>query len=183
MILAPLAAVLTLAVSAGPAAAPVSPEVRARVDELLGVIDRPIRPESFRPLGAAGEAALAEVALSRDLSPWRARALEALAGLRAARAEEIHRKIASAPDEPRTVRRAAVTGLARLLPPARATAELRPILERDRDAAIRAAAAEALAASSPNEACTAVRAQVRREAEGDRARFGRAVASCEKRGR
>ncbi len=110
----PTALVLAaLVLAAGEPADPATGEVRAEVRALLGVIDRPVSPESFRRFGAAGEAALAEIALSRDLPPRRARALEVLAALRSARAEEVHRSVAGAADAPRTVRRAAVLGLTR----------------------------------------------------------------------
>ncbi|HEY6004624.1 MAG TPA: hypothetical protein VIV57_17250, partial [Anaeromyxobacter sp.] len=125
-----IAMLLALLVAAPPA---FSPEVRAEVAALLGVIDRPVSPESFRRFGAEGEAALADIALSRDMPPRRSRALEVLAALRSPGAEEVHRTVASSPDAPPTTRRTAVLGLGRLLPKARAPGALRPFLERDRD--------------------------------------------------
>jgi hypothetical protein len=176
-----LSILLALVFVASPAAAHgSSPEVRAEVAALLGVIDRPVSPESFRRFGSEGEAALAEIALSRDMPPRRARALEVLAALRSAGAEEVHRAVAASPDAPTTVRRTAVLGLGRLLQRERAPGALRPFLERDRDPRVRAAAAEALALAAPAEACRAVRAQAGREDETGTARFGRALAACEK---
>lgn len=175
------AILLAMVLAASPAAAPASsPEVRSEVEALLGVIDRPVSPESFRRFGAEGEAALAEIALSRSMPPHRSRALEVLAALRSPRAEEVHRAVAASPDAPPTTRRAAVLGLGRLLPRERAAGALRPFLERDRDPRVRAAAAEALALAAPAEACGAVRAQAGREDDAGVARFGRALAACEK---
>ena len=173
------AMLLALAVAAAPAAGPAaSPEVRADVAALLGVIDRPVSPESFRRFGSEGEAALADIALSRDLPPRRARALEVLAALGSARAEGVHRSVAASTDAPTTVRRAAIFGLGRLLSQERAATALRPFLERDRDPRVRAAAGEALSAYGA--ACGAVRAQAAKEGEMGRARFARALAACDR---
>jgi hypothetical protein len=172
---------LALALVASPSGAPgASPEVRAEVVALLGAIDRPVSPESFRRFGPEGEAALADIALSQGMPPHRSRALEVLAALRSPAAEEVHRAVAASPDAPATTRRTAIRGLARLLPKERAAGALRPFLERDRDPRVRAAAAEALAAAAPAESCGAVRAQAGREDEAGMARFGRALAACEK---
>lgn len=173
---------IVLALAAALAAAPGDPavpaEVRAEVRALLGTIDRPASPDSFRRFGPAGEAALAEIALSTDFAPRRARALEMLAALRSPRAEEVHRAVASAGDAPATARRAALHGLARILPPVEAAAALRPFLEHARDPRLRAAAAEGLAVASPRGACGAIRAQVGREDAAGAARYGRALAAC-----
>lgn len=174
-----MAAILlaVLAVASPPPAA-ASPEVRADVSALLNAFDRPASPDAFAQLGPEGEAALAEIALSNDFAPRRARALEVLSALKTPRAEEVHRKVAASTDAHWTVRRAAVLGLGRLLPPDRAAPELAPFLERDRDPAVRAAAAEALAARAPAQACGAVRAQAAREVAGNAGRFRSALAAC-----
>lgn len=176
------AVLAVLVFAAGEVGPPAEPpvDVRAEVRALLGVIDRPISPESFRRFGAAGEAVLAEVALSRDFAPRRARALEALAALRSPRAEEVHQAAARAADAPRTVRRTAVLGLGRLLAADRAPAVLRPYLERDPDPGVRAAAAEALAGAAPATACGEIRLQAREEGAAGAARFRRALAACER---
>lgn len=171
----PLALALLLAAS--PA---VPPDVRAEVAALLGAYERPTSPEAFRRFGPEGEAALADIALSNDLPPRRTRALEVLAGLRSPRAEEVHRAVAGSRDAPRTTRRTAVLGLGRLVAPDRALATLRPLLEHDRDPRVRAAAAEALAASVPAAACGTIRAQAGREDEAGVARFRRALVACER---
>lgn len=169
------AALIALLLAAAPAA---SPEVRAEVAALLGAFERPASPEAFRRLGAEGEAALADIALSKDLPPRRTRALEMLAALRSSRAEAVHRAVAESADAPRTARRAAVSGLGRLLPPDRAAPVLRPFLERDRDPRVRAAAAGALAEARPAGGCEAVRAQAVKEDQAGAARFRRALAAC-----
>lgn len=175
MTLAVIAAALAAAAPPGPVA---SDEVRAEVRALLGVLDRAVSPDAFRRFGPEGEAALVEIALSRDLPPRRARALETLAALGSASAEEVHRAVAASGEAPRTARRAAVLGLGRILPRARSSGALRPFLERDRDPRIRAAAAEALAAAAPGGACGAIRAQADKEDAATRERFGRALAAC-----
>lgn len=174
-------ALLALALSAADAPAPPPPgPARARVVALLGAIDRPVSPEVFRRLGPDGEAALVDVARSHELPAYRARALEALAGLRAAPAEALHRSLANDPAAPAPVRRAAVRGLARLLAPERAAVELGPFVSDDADASVRAAAAGALALAAPGEACAAVRRQAAREPAASRAAFRRALSACER---
>jgi HEAT repeat protein len=168
----------TLAAPADPAAPP--DDVRARARALLGAIDRPVPLEALRRLGPQGEAALADLARSRDFPIFRARALEALAALRAPAAPEVHRLLAADAAAPRSVRRAAVRGLGRLLPPEAAVEALRPVLEADRDAAVRAAAAEALARVAPRDGCGAVRRQAAREGAAARAGFARALQACER---
>jgi HEAT repeat protein len=177
MALAPLLLAALLAASPPASPAPPSPEVRERVRELLGAIHRGAPPEAFRAAGPGAEEALAEFARGgRPLQ--RIRALEALAGLGAPNAEAVHREAALGASAPPTVRKAAVRGLARLAGPARATAELAPVLERDRDATVRAAAAEALAAVAPGDACARIRAQA--ATERGPARFRRALAACDR---
>lgn len=176
------ALLLAVLAAAAPVAPAASPEVRANVSALLNAFDRPVTPEAFAQLGPEGEAALAEVALSNDFAPRRARALEVLSVLKTPRAEEVHRAVAASGDAHWLVRRAAVLGLGRLLPAERAASELGPFLERDRDPAVRAAAAEALAAHAPAQACGAVRAQAARELAGNAARFRSALGACDRAG-
>ncbi|HET8540220.1 MAG TPA: HEAT repeat domain-containing protein [Anaeromyxobacter sp.] len=192
--------VVLLALAAGPApargdgggappeGAPAAPpggsgeEVRARARALLGGIERPAPAEAFRELGPDGEAALEDIALSSsELPVWRARALGALAGVGSARAEPAHRTLAADGAAPRVVRRAAVRGLGRLVGRSDAPRELRPYLAGDRDPAVRAAAAEALASVAPRASCGAIRAQALREDPRARAGFRRALAACERR--
>ncbi len=172
-----LLAVAIAAQAPAPTSTPPSDEVRARVRGLLLPIDRPVSPAAIRAVGPGADEALAEIALSRDFPARRARALEVLAALRSPRADEVHHAAAAA-GEPRTVRRAAVRGLGLLVAPSRAATELRPFVEGDRDPAIRAAAAEALALASPAGGCAIVRSQAAREDPDGKARFGRAMAAC-----
>jgi HEAT repeat protein len=178
-LLVPVALALALAVAAGPdAGAAPSPEVRARVEDLLGALHGPVAPETFRALGPGAEEALAEIARSQTMPSKRIRALEALASLGGARAAEAHRAVAAS-RAPSAVRRGAVRGLGRLAGQAGAPSALAPYLERDGDPAVRAAAAEALAEVAPEESCGTIRARARAERARDRDRFGRALARCE----
>jgi HEAT repeat protein len=170
--------VAVLLAAPDPAAAP--PDVRARARALLGAIDRAVPLDAFRRLGPEGEAALAEIAGSNDFPAFRARALDALAALGAPAAPRVHRRLADDAGAPRTVRRAAVRGLGRLLAPAPALEALRPLLEADRDPAVRAAAAEALSQAAPGDGCAAVRRQAVREGGPARASFARALVACER---
>jgi hypothetical protein len=163
----------------GAAAAP-DPGVRERTLALLGAIDRPIRPETWRALGPEAVPVLAEVAASNELPTRRALALEGLAALGGPRAESLHRSLAADAKAPRTVRRAAVRGLGRLVAARELDAALRPVLERDPDRAVRATAAEVLSRRSPSTSCGAIRAQARREGSAS-APFSRALAACERR--
>jgi hypothetical protein len=167
---------LALAAAPAPPGAP-TPEVRGRVRALLGSIHGPVSPETFRSLGPGAEEAL--LAFARDeraMPSERIRALEALAGLGGARAEAAHRDVARSASATSAVRRTAIRGLGSLSGRARAPLELSPFLERDRDPAVRAVAAEALAASAPAESCEKIRAQAR--AERSPGRFRRALVAC-----
>jgi len=175
-----LASAPLLARAAG-AAPPVAGDVRARALELLGGIDRPVGAEPFRALGPDGEAALEDIALSPELPLYRARAVDALALLRSPRAGPVLRRLAEDAAEPRVVRRAAVRGLGRLAGPADAPRALEPFLARDRDPAVRAAAADALASAAPRASCGAIRVQALKEDPAARAGFRRALAACERR--
>jgi HEAT repeat protein len=174
-LLAPAVALaLSLGAARAGAAAP-APEVTSEVDALLGAIHGPVSPEAFRALGPGAEDALAAIARSGAMPSKRIRALEALAGLGGPRAEETHRAVAAS-DAPASVRRGAVRGLGRLAGPGRAPGLLAPYLDGDRDPAVRAAAAEALAEAAPAQTCARVRA--RAQAEGGATRFGRALETC-----
>jgi hypothetical protein len=159
--------------------APASPaEVREQVRAYLWAIHGSVPPERFRALGPAAVEALADFARTDPSPVRRLRALEALAALGGARAEAVHREVLASPGAPRAVRRGAVRGLARLAGPAGAPSVLGPILEQDRDPAVRAAAAEALASTAPTAGCERVRARSRVDPEP--ARFGRALEACER---
>ena len=155
-VLAPSDAAVCAPPAAPGAEAPPAPGVREKTLALLGAIDRPIRPETWRALGPEAVPVLAEVAAASDALPTRrALALEGLAALGGPRAESLHRSIAADAKEPRVVRRAAVRGLGRLVPAKQVDAALRPLLERDPDRAVRATAAEVLSRRSPSASCDA----------------------------
>jgi HEAT repeat protein len=163
--------------SAGAATPPADAALRRRVDAYLGVVDRPIPEESWRSLGPAAVPVLEEIARSGQ-APWRrSNALVALSILGGERAEATlieHARDASAPW---SVRAAAVRGAGHLLSPERALALLRPALERDADARVRATAAEALVRSSGSAGCSAARAQAARD-QSRRSLYDRALRAC-----
>jgi HEAT repeat protein len=172
---------LTLALGA-PAPAAARPatdqDVRDQVISHLGAIDRPVSAETWRALGPAAEPVLLEVAGSASQPPTRrARALEGLAALGGARAEELHLRLARARAAPPLVRSGAVRGLGRLLAPARLAAEVRPLLA-DGSGRVRQVAGEVLARRAPGEACVDVRAQAAREPV--RAPWARALSACDR---
>jgi HEAT repeat protein len=172
-----LAALLSAAPGAPSATDALEPETRETLGAYLGAIERPVRPEAWRALGAGAEAALAEIASSTsELPSRRARALEGLRAFGGARAEAIH--LGSARDDraPRLVRTTALRGLETLLSPERLHAELSPMLE-DRDRAVRAAAAAALVRGAPAKGCAAVRAAAAKDEAGAR-RYARALRTC-----
>lgn len=153
-------------------------DVRDRVRSHLGAIDRPVSAETWRALGPEAEPVLLEAAASdAELPTRRARALEGLAALGGARAEELHLRLARARAEPAVVRSSAVRGLGRLLEPARLAREVRPLLQ-DESPRVRLASAEVLARRAPAEACGDVRAQAARERGS--ARWARALGACER---
>ncbi|HTN52812.1 MAG TPA: HEAT repeat domain-containing protein [Anaeromyxobacter sp.] len=159
------------------AAAPAEPGTEDQVRGLLSAIDRPVPPEAWRAVGPAAEPVLAAIAGAPDELPSRrARALEGLSALGGARAESLHRSLAADARAPRLVRRTAVRGLGQILPPARLLPAAGPLL-RDPDPAVRAAAAEVLAARAPAEACGAIRTQAAGEGDGE-LRYRRALRSC-----
>jgi HEAT repeat protein len=131
---------------------------------------------AFRALGPGVEDALAEIARAETMPSKRIRALEALAALGGSQADATHRAVAAS-NAPSAVRRGAIRGLGRLAGPAGATPALAPFLDSDRDPAVRATAAEALAEAAPQAACPRVRA--RALAERDRGRFARALSACD----
>ncbi len=190
MPLAPVFLALALAAPRPPTPAPdaspdraapaASPDVRDEVRAYLGAIHEPVPAETYRALGPGAEDALADFARTDPSPIVRLRALEALAALGGSRAEAVHREVAESA-APRAVRRGAIRGLARLAGEADAPRVLGPFLERDRDPAVRAAAAEALAREAPAQGCARIRARARVDPE--RARFSRAIADCDRRGR
>jgi hypothetical protein len=178
---AALALLATALLAAAPAPSPVASdaEVRARVEELLGTIDRAIPAASWKALGPAAVPVLAGIAASEDRMPsTRSMALGALAAVDPIQAESIARALADAPDPPVTVRETAVRTLGRLLSPVELRAALAPVLRAARPVGLRSVAAETLARHDGAGACAEVMDQVSREPAADHPRFERAAALC-----
>ncbi len=153
-------------------------EVSARAGSYLGRIDIAVTTDEWRALGQRAIPVLEGVVSKRSALPSRrAAAMGGLAAIGGTRAQEILVGSARSEDEVFAVRAAAIHGLSRVIAPRILVTELRPVLERAPDPAVRAAAAEALARMAPHSACAAVRAQADREGEG-RPRFERALGSC-----
>ncbi|MFL5261268.1 MAG: hypothetical protein ACJ79L_02515, partial [Anaeromyxobacteraceae bacterium] len=72
----------------------------------------------------------------------------------------------------------ALRGAGRVLPAKELPGALATVLERAREAPVRAVAAEVLAQHAPVAACGAVRAQAAREAVEVRPAFGNALGRC-----
>jgi hypothetical protein len=154
-------------------------EVRARVEALLGTIDRAIPVASWKALGPTAIPVLAEIAASEGQMPsTRSMALGALAAADPARAEAIARALVDAPDAPLTLRETAVRTLGRVLSPVELQAALAPALRAARPVGLRSVAAETLARHGGQEACAEVMDQVSLEPAADHPRFERAAALC-----
>jgi hypothetical protein len=154
-------------------------EVRARVEALLGTIDRAIPAARWKALGPAAVPVLAEISASEGQMPsTRSMALGALGAADPARAETIARALVDAPDEPLTVRETAVRTLGRVLSSVQLRAALAPALRAARPVGMRSVAAETLARHGGQEACAEVMDQVSLEPAADHPRFERAAALC-----
>jgi HEAT repeat protein len=153
-------------------------EVQRLVQSYLGAIDRPIVDAQWQALGPAAVPHLEAALRSDDLPTRRASAANGLAAIGGARATQALVDRARAEDERYVVRRVALRGAARALPPTKATTALDPVLRGARSASVRAAAADALADSGDATACAAVQAQAAREGAASRSRFAKALARC-----
>ena len=80
--------------------------------------------------------------------------------------------------EPYAVRASALRAAGRLLDAKALSAELRPVMEGQGEAALRATAAEVLAQHGGAAACTAVKSQALRERGAARLGFERALERC-----
>ena len=155
-------------------------EVRAQVESYLGSIDTPVRPEQWRALGP--EAAPVLEAIAQDpkrLPTRRARALAALAIVGSPRASKLVVAIAQREAEATVVRMSALRAAGELLDPPGLVVAVKPVLEKARDARVRAAAAGVLARRSPKDGCSSVRSQSAREKQETQATFARALEDCE----
>lgn len=148
-------------------------EARAKVEALLGAIDRPVTAEQWRSLGPNAAAALEEIATDPQQFPSRrAKAVEGLAAVAPARAAPLLGKMARDEKEATVVRVSAM----RSLPADRAVAELKPVLQSARSPGMRKAAADVLARQKAG--CALVKQQAARERAGVREAFRPAVERC-----
>jgi hypothetical protein len=153
-------------------------EVAARVETYLGAIDTPVPPARWKALGARAVGPLVAVVEGKAFPSERAHALEALSHIGGARAKEALLTVARSDREAFAVRASALRGAARVVPAGELPAVLGTVLERAKDAPVRAVAAEVLANHAPGSGCAAVRAQVAREAAEARPAFGAALGRC-----
>jgi HEAT repeat protein len=159
--------------------APDDAALRQRIDAYLGVIDRPISAEAWRSLGPRAVPILVAIVNAPDERAWRkANALAALATIGGPEAEATVVAQAHETRSPWSVRVSAVRGAGYLLGAERVAGELRPVLERDPDRRVRAAAAEALTRRSGSAGCAAVKAQAAREPAEVRGMYRRALKVC-----
>lgn len=153
--------------------APVNPELRVRVEGLLGAY-RAVTVAEWRSLSPEAAPVLEAVARDRTALPtWRARALAALGVVRPPAAGPLVRELAADVTAPVVLRSAAVDGAPSVLGAA-APEALVPLL-RDRDARIRRRSAHALAGSGAA-GCRALVAEARSRPVSDP--LARAAASC-----
>jgi hypothetical protein len=164
--------------SSGPDAKLSDEEVRQRAESYLDALDVPVTPDQWHALGPRAVPFLEEVVANPDgLPSRRAAAVGGLAVIGGKRAREVVLKTAHSDAEPVAVRNAALHGAPRVVTSRELVRELKPVLEHASEPATRAAAADVLARHVPRAACSAIRAQAGREAEGE-AQFQRALQRC-----
>lgn len=151
---------------------------RQRAEAYLGAIDRPVPASAWQALGQEVVPFLEETLRSDPLTSRRAAAAAGLAAIGGERAAVALQQAARVEEERWSVRATAVRGLGRVLPPDRLPDALRPILEGSKAVQVRALAAEVLSREAPDRACSAIQAQVAREAEAERAAYSKAAARC-----
>ena len=146
---------------------------------LLRTIDTPVSAADWRALGSRAVAALESTAAAEaELPTRRARAVGGLTAIGGARARQAVTALAVKEGAPFAVRAAALRGAGRLLGPKALEGQLRPVLEGAGRSAVRATAAEVLAARAPAATCAAVRAQAAREGVRGRSYFQQALTRC-----
>lgn len=151
-------------------------EARERAASYVRTIDVPVTADQWRALGPRVVPFLESVAVNgQQLPSRRAAAVSGLAAIGGERSRNVMVTIAQSQEEPFAVRAAAVRGAPCVLGTKDLVRELRPVLERAREAPMRATAAEVLAGTAPQIACPAIRAQAGRE-RGDH--FRRALDRC-----
>jgi len=159
-----------------PRAESVDPELRARVEGLLGAY-RAVTVAEWRALGSEAGPVLEAVARDAAVLPTRrARALAALGAIQPVAAGPLVRELATDATTPRVLRSAAVDAASSVLGD-EAAVVLVPLL-RDWDAALRVQSARALAASGPA-GCRALVAKTRTRPASDP--VAQTAASCDSR--
>jgi len=154
-------------------------QVRAQVDSYLGSIDTPITPAQWRALGPEAAPVLEAIAQDpKQLPTRRARALSALAVVGSPNASKLVVAVAQRETEAAVVRMTALRAAGDLLDPAGLMVAVKPVLEKARDARVRAAAAGVLAKRSPKEGCSSVKTQSAREKPDTQATFAKALEDC-----
>src|ERR1700750_627058 len=166
--------ILLAAILGGSARSASEPELRARVDALLGAY-RALTVAEWRTIGPDAAPMLEHVARDRTALPTRrARALAALGTVRAAAAGPLIRELVAESTAPVVLRCAAVDAAPNVLG-LEASDVLLPLL-RDQEALVRLRSARVLAASGP-EGCRAVSVRARTLPASDP--VARTAARCE----
>jgi HEAT repeat protein len=155
-----------------------SAAVRERAEAYLGAIDRPVPASAWQALGPDAVPFLEEALQTDPITSRRAAAASGLAAIGGERAVEALLAAAHGDTERWSVRSAAVRGLGKAMSPDLLPGALRPILEGTGAVAVRALAADVLSRQAPATACSAIRAQVAREATSERAAFAKATSRC-----
>lgn len=154
-------------------------QLRDRIDALLRSIDVPIAPDEWRALGPRASGVLEAIARDSEALPTRrAQALWGLVHIASPSASAVLSRVAAREDEPFAVRHAAVRGLGVVSSSEELLALLRPVLEKARDARLRAAAAEQLAHRAGGTACGVVRARSAVEPASAQPLFTPAIEAC-----
>jgi HEAT repeat protein len=154
-------------------------DVEAQVDAYLGSLDAPIKLEQWRALGPEAVAILERKAFSADELPTlRARAAEALGLLGHADQATPLTGLAGDTQAPLIVRIAALRAAGRLVHGDALATALSPLLEKDHEPHVRAAAADVLAERLGAPGCALVQRQLKAERAIHEKLFASAVRRC-----
>jgi hypothetical protein len=165
-------------INASPTPPSLSP-VQEKANAYVHSIDTPISAADWKALGPEGAAFLDQLANDASLLPTRrARAVSGLAFCAGTGARATAQKLANNSSEPLTVRLSALRALPVVMSNNDLVAATQPLLERDPDARIRAAAAEVLAKQGTAGPCGLVTAQLQKETSRTQPLFARAAKSC-----
>ena len=152
-------------------------EVRQRVNDYLGAIDRPVSDAQWKALGPHAGPVLESIASDANSFPSkRAKALEGLAASAPDRAARLVGPMARDEKQPVVVRVAAMRGAGHVLSPDAAERELKPVLTSARSAGMRRSAADVLSRNKGG--CGAVRQQAARERADHRSAWKAVLDRC-----